>query len=1403
MLKISVSNWSSTAAVVLAVITIWLGAGVSGSSVDVVASSSQPQPGALYNDASVPAGPWKAIAGDDTGQYLAAITIIYCTTEYTCEKQCYVVFTSSNFGVSWQQTSVRQGLNCYQPDTTHYFVTSDSTGRYLTAGTYQSNKYLVFVSIDYGISWFPVAPVDLISFMYEAVSDSSGQYLIGSTSKGILTSSTYGFTWEKLLLLYGAYSVACNSDFSFLAVASCEDGWPRIELWRNQVNAGWYNTFIGLDAPCSSIVLVNDDSGEYLTIATGNNLLRSVDYGDSWYFVNNRSLTASGLTGHESYFGLSNDGSGQRLLVSAKATANGENRVYASYSGGAMWIRISVPSQQYNYSYKPLISPNGLFMAMAVGKATTSLDGSIWSNTKTDLYLTGTIQPNSATGYYTFTNMGYVGGTIYLTLVLRLSYMDSATNSELIVLSGNNGNILDGAVLYRGRCSCRESCIDQANEEYIQCAVNIEVNNSYFNASGIQNSSFAVVATMTSATEPSPCAHSSEVDNVESFYYLLQLLLTSVPQEKLAPAAVYVSIDELTVIVLPCVAAILSLFGYVLYRQHVNRDRLQGPTVEDYDKASILLVIWRFGTFGFQISTEFWLYCALSSCFIDDLYYLRILSYAIVIVRACHCLPTSFVWTQLCFGAPDMYSKFIDAEWMLSHRCVESLMMFLSLGNVTLLRYYPWTGDQVTRRPFLGFPNKRLLDLCSSCTFWFEGISLVAQTVLISRTNLSSLRGSNFVVGGVAIAYFSISMLKFIEAAIISWTLKWNQEQRSTFGQLLIRDIGSVSGSALMTTLKSKCRKMFNSRRIPLGFILLVVKFALALSGYCIISSWGCTLSRNSAIAPPHIMSYFVAAVAAYAVALGMSLTVFLCCDTDFDSHEELIYIAKSYSLDATKISKLLQFTTATYSLVEVFCVCSLTFVTLFRYVIMSSCLEHDDYYAENTYDVDNDPFTLLTTVVILDLLSPVIVLCTSEWRQRRKFQDVIFALIRVDVWAMTLLFKLMLCCVYPLSFLSSMSMLKAHWTAQQDLSASLTKGKVGSGESDVSGEANIGKDGMLLSFQLRDNWKETDDEVDGNAGTTFRWITLLIRRLSKRFTVVYSFAKLCGAILFTVFVSRGYQYCANPGQYHDGITCPITYETNSDTGVLEHSSSCFSSCFDTAFPPRITYPSLPSPDCPPLPPSPWECNVSISNECLCSNWVVFQLVIIILHVVHYGVQCYFYIRYNYFDPQQNQINCVETYAFAGDNLMLFLTHPWMCFLSVLEAAAIVIVWVDVVLPPNAFCGGSYTFNMDKLPFAAFITFLEVYKANASTFLKLSKNDDFWWALWSLIRIDLFVFYGLTLFLQTFFFPFSLVGHTVSAYRLLSNKDMDLELEDETLDKTLISEATIHGNVAETFASDK
>jgi hypothetical protein len=163
----------------------------------------------------------------------------------------------------------------------------------------------------------------------------------------------------------------------------------------------------------------------------------------------------------------------------------------------------------------------------------------------------------------------------------------------------------------------------------------------------------------------------------------------------------------------------------------------------------------------------------------------------------------------------------------------------------------------------------------------------------------------------------------------------------------------------------------------------------------------------------------------------------------------------------------------------------------------------------------------------------------------------------------------------------------------------------------------------------------------------------------------------------------------------------------------------------------------------------------------------LFQFVVIVLHIVHYFVQCYFYIRYNYFDPQQNQIDCVETYTFAGENLALFLTHPSICFLSVLEAISIVVVWIEVALRPGGSCTSSGVFDSSNFPFqfAIFVTFVEVYKANVSTFGKLSKGGHYWWAVWSLVRIDLFVFYGFTLFLQSFFFPFSLLGHSLSGYR--------------------------------------
>jgi hypothetical protein len=117
---------------------------------------------------------------------------------------------------------------------------------------------------------------------------------------------------------------------------------------------------------------------------------------------------------------------------------------------------------------------------------------------------------------------------------------------------------------------------------------------------------------------------------------------------------------------------------------------------------------------------------------------------------------------------------------------------------------------------------------------------------------------------------------------------------------------------------------------------------------------------------------------------------------------------------------------------------------------------------------------------------------------------------------------------------------------------------------------------------------------------------------------------------------------------------------------------------------------------------------------------------------------------------------CVQEYSFAGENLKLFLIHPSICFLSLLEAAAIVIVWVQVFFNPGVHetsIADSFDFILE---FAIFTTLIEVYKANLSIAGANLSQKKYTWALWSLFRGDLFIFFGCTLFFQSFIFPFAL-----------------------------------------------
>ena len=211
----------------------------------------------------------------------------------------------------------------------------------------------------------------------------------------------------------------------------------------------------------------------------------------------------------------------------------------------------------------------------------------------------------------------------------------------------------------------------------------------------------------------------------------------------------------------------------------------------------------------------------------------------------------------------------------------------------------------------------------------------------------------------------------------------------------------------------------------------------------------------------------------------------------------------------------------------------------------------------------------------------------------------------------------------------------------------------------------------------------------------------------------------------------------------------------------------------------------------------PEECSAGISNTCACNNWMILKFTVIMLNIIHFVLQCIFYLRYNSFDPQQYQIDCVQEYSFVGNNLTLFLSHPGICFLSVLETGILVIGWLGVILQPGLQCSNSHEINGVAIPtfiysygFAAFLTFMEVYKANMSTSTKYLRQWSFGWSIWSLLRVDLFIFYGFTLFLQTFIFPFSLLGYCTNRIRGVDNKSKIKTNNDDR--------STIGGDVAMT-----
>jgi hypothetical protein len=394
-------------------------------------------------------------------------------------------------------------------------------------------------------------------------------------------------------------------------------------------------------------------------------------------------------------------------------------------------------------------------------------------------------------------------------------------------------------------------------------------------------------------------------------------------------------------------------------------------------------------------------------------------------------------------------------------------------------------------------------------------------------------------------------------------------------------------------------------------------------------------------------------------------------------------------------------------------------------------------------------PDALWISILVMEIYSPVAIhaldMLLSMVRVECKRPEetvapptgaqILLACVRLDLLVSASILRGMQAVTWPVAILSYLSIWKRNQHDQgQDKNHSMGLGLL---------VMDVRMDGEF-EFDVERRYAMSSQGQDPD-----RWVLLTVaRKLCSRYTVQYSFVKLVASIVISLSLNAGYSYCGNQAGYISAEICPVDCSAHCVFESVQHHSD------DAMYPTSRVHSCSPS-----------EGLSAVHNACFCDNWLMSDMLAILFNTLHFVLQCYYLIRYNNFDPQQNQIDCVQSYTFVGENITLFLTHPAISFLSVLESGVLAVSWVAVLMNLGLTCNPSVDASVagenagSTLLFALFMTLIEVYKANMTVATNAMRERRYGWAAFSLLRVDLFVFYGSTLFLQTFLFPFSIVGY--------------------------------------------
>jgi hypothetical protein len=229
---------------------------------------------------------------------------------------------SSNFGTNFTQISPT-GTSSYPWEQS----ITNSNGKYLVACTAITSGYnngYIYASSSSGVNW---------TLAYTGIScgglasNSTGEYVVCSTSSGILRSTNYGFSWTSTGLGSGRINcVTSDSTGQYLVGAGHNNG----VYYSNNYGSSW-STSTGNNS-IYAFGIASDSTGQFVVYSTitAGGIYRSINYGQSFTQV---------YSGNFGYRGIYSNSTGTTLIASAYEAAT--NGVYISTNSGTSWTAVS------------------------------------------------------------------------------------------------------------------------------------------------------------------------------------------------------------------------------------------------------------------------------------------------------------------------------------------------------------------------------------------------------------------------------------------------------------------------------------------------------------------------------------------------------------------------------------------------------------------------------------------------------------------------------------------------------------------------------------------------------------------------------------------------------------------------------------------------------------------------------------------------------------------------------------------------------------------------------------------------------------------------------------------------------------------------------------------------------